>query len=311
MRFTLRQLQYLVAVADAGTIAAASHAINISPPSISAAISQLEADLGLQLFVRHHASGLSLTTGGRRFVAAARNVLRDASALSSLAGDIAGTPAGPVNFGALSTLAPVMSATLKRTFEAAYPDAQMHLRAGNQLDLLRMLGRAEIDVAMSYDLEIPKDFAFDRLVSLPPFVMLPKAHALAAKGGAQLEDLRHEPMVLLDLPLTREYFLSIFQNAGIRPVIADRTNDLSVARSLVANGFGFALLNMPMVSNVAPDGEELAFVPLRDDVRPVHLGLVTKRADHRPGIVTALFNHVRERLENGCLPGVSSGSKLG
>ena len=59
--FTLRQLEYFVAVGDAGSIAAASDRVNVSSPSISAAISQLQAEFGVQLFVRQHAQRLSLT----------------------------------------------------------------------------------------------------------------------------------------------------------------------------------------------------------------------------------------------------------
>ena len=66
LRFTFRQLEYLVAVGEAGTIAMASQRINVSSPSISAAISQLEAEFGTLLFVRHHAQGLTLTPGGQR-----------------------------------------------------------------------------------------------------------------------------------------------------------------------------------------------------------------------------------------------------
>ncbi|KAG1702712.1 Carnitine monooxygenase oxygenase subunit [Nymphon striatum] len=62
----LSQLEYLVAVGESGTIALASERVNVSSPSISAAISQLEAEFGIQIFVRHHAQGLSLTPGGRR-----------------------------------------------------------------------------------------------------------------------------------------------------------------------------------------------------------------------------------------------------
>jgi DNA-binding transcriptional LysR family regulator len=67
LRFTLRQLEYLVAVAECGSVALAAERCHVSSPSISAAISQLEQEFGLQLFVRRHAQGLSLTEGGRQF----------------------------------------------------------------------------------------------------------------------------------------------------------------------------------------------------------------------------------------------------
>ena len=65
MRFSLRQLEYFIAAGEAGSIPQASERINISQPSISTAISQLEQELDTQLFVRHHAQGLSLTPAGR------------------------------------------------------------------------------------------------------------------------------------------------------------------------------------------------------------------------------------------------------
>ena len=61
MRYTLKQLSYFVTAADAGSITAAARQLHISQPSISAAIAQLESQFGLELFVRHHAQGLSLT----------------------------------------------------------------------------------------------------------------------------------------------------------------------------------------------------------------------------------------------------------
>ena len=306
LRFTFRQLEYLVAVGEAGTIALASQRQNVSSPSISAAISQLEAEFGIQLFVRHHAQGLSLTPGGQRVFNAAKRILDDAAALNDLASDISDKARGPLSIGVLTTVAPLVSAAIRRSFEADYPDAKVTLREGNQVDLLRMLGRAEIDVAVTYDLEIPKDITFESLISLPPYVMLPAGHPLADNPSIALKDLEQERMILLDLPLSREYFLSMFQTARLRPNIAERTSDFSVAHSLVANGFGFGLINMRSKTELAPDGEKLVFVRLSDAVRPVILGLATKQVDHRSRIVGAFFDHVRARVADEGIPGVAA-----
>ena len=91
IRFSLRQLEYLVVVGECGTIARAAERVNVSSPSISTAISQLEAEFGLPLFVRKHAHGLSLTPGGRQFVEQARVVLAEAARLNDLAIAITGT----------------------------------------------------------------------------------------------------------------------------------------------------------------------------------------------------------------------------
>ncbi len=304
LRYTLRQLEYFVAVGEAGTIALAAQRVNVSSPSISAAISQLEQEFGLQLFVRHHAQGLHLTPGGRRMFNAARKILDDALALNDLASDIIERPRGPLSVGVLSTIAPILSASLRRSFQSAYPEASVSQREGTQADLLQMLSRAEIDVAITYDLEIPKGIAFEALVPLPPYVMLGADHPLAANDTLALADLVGEPMVLLDIPLSREYFLSIFQNAGIRPAISERTAQMSVARSLVANGFGFGLVNMRMPMDLSPDGAALSVLPLSDEVRPMILGVALKQTEHRTQIVQAFCDHVKSELDRGGLPGV-------
>ena len=75
LRYTLRQLEYLVAVADCGAVAVAAERVNVSSPSISAAIARLDVACGLHRAVRRHAQGLALTEGGRQFTAQARAVL--------------------------------------------------------------------------------------------------------------------------------------------------------------------------------------------------------------------------------------------
>ncbi|MEM9044923.1 MAG: LysR family transcriptional regulator [Pseudomonadota bacterium] len=302
LRFTFRQLEYLVAVGEAGTIALAAQRLNVSSPSISAAISQLEAEFGIQLFVRHHAQGLALTPGGRRVHNEAKRILADAAGLNDLANDISDRVRGPISIGALSTLAPLVSAQARRSFERAYPEAQVTLREGNQVDLLRMLGTAEIDVAITYDLEIPNDIAFAELIVLPPCIMLPPDHPMAESSAVSLGELETEPMILYDVPLSREYFLSLFTELGLRPTIAERTTDIAVARSLVANGFGFSLVNTGTKTLKAPDGEVLAIRPVAEPLRPVVLGLATKQANHPSRIVTAFCAHMTDWLQANGLP---------
>lgn len=304
LRFTLRQLEYLVAVGEAGTIALASERVNVSSPSISAAISQLEAEFGIQLFVRHHAQGLSLTPGGQLVFNKAKRILDDAASLNDLAGDISTKPRGPISIGALTTVAPLVSAAIRRSFETKYPDAAVTLHEAHQADLFNMLGRAEIDIAITYDMEIPKDVTFEKVISLPPYVMLSADHPLAKNSSLSLKELEEEQMILLDLPISREYFLSVFQSNNIRPKISERTSDLSVVRSLVANHYGYSLVNMRTKSELAPDGEKLAFLRLTDDIRPLVLGLVTKQVEYRSRIVDAFFQHVEQHVEENGLPGV-------
>jgi DNA-binding transcriptional LysR family regulator len=218
LRFTLRQLEYLVAVGECGSIAQASARVNVSSPSISAAIAQLEAEFGLPLFVRRHAHGLSLTQGGRQFVSLARKVLAEAATLSDLAQEITGTVGGPLAIGCLQTFAQVVLPQLRRSFEAAWPAVSVSQTETDQAGLISALRRAEIDVALTYDLQVPPDMEFYPLVELPPHALMPPDHPLAGRAAVSVEDLAPYPMVLLDLPLSSEYFLSFFAERGLRPL---------------------------------------------------------------------------------------------
>ena len=87
MRFSLRQLEYFIAAGETGSITLASEMIHISQPSISTAISHLERELNVQLFIRHHAQGLSLTPVGRALLSEAKRVVGQAESLYTVAAD--------------------------------------------------------------------------------------------------------------------------------------------------------------------------------------------------------------------------------
>ncbi|TPI44268.1 LysR family transcriptional regulator [Mesorhizobium sp. B3-1-6] len=291
LRFTLRQLEYFVAVGEAGSIAKAAEQVNVSPPSISASIAQLEAEFGVQLFVRKHSHALALTAGGRLFLKEAARLLNDADALHDIAGDIAEKVRGPLAIGCLLTFAQIVLPALRRKFEDAFPDVRVRQFERNQGQLFEMLQRGEIDAALTYDLELSQDMTFEPLMQLPAYVMLPAAHRLAARAGITPEELVDEPMVLLDLPYSREYFLSAFQ--GLRPRIVERTGDIAVMRSMVANGFGYGIANMRPLNTMSPDGKLLVFVPLLGDLRPLTMGIALPNAEHRTLTVQAFIDHCR------------------
>lgn len=306
LRFTLRQLEYFVAVGEAGSITVASERVNVSPPSMSAAISQLESEFGIQLFVRHHAQGLSLTHGGRRFLIQAKSVLDHAEALYELAGDVAKLPRGPIGVGCLVTLAPLILPVLRKSFEAEYPEARVSQAVAHQASLLEGLRRGAIDIALTYDLGIPADIAFEALASLPPYAVIAADHHLAKREALTLEELSSEPMILLDLPMSRDYFISLFQSRNLRPSIAERTSEMSVMYSLAANGYGYALANVRPQSVNAPDGGRLRFIRIDGDFRSMTLGLATVQSARTSRILRVFQEHCRVNVDDRNIPGMAA-----
>ena len=304
LRFTLRQLEYLVAVAEAGSIAAAADRVNVSSPSISVAIGQIEAQLGLVLFVRRQEQGLSLTQAGRQVVEQAQLVLAEAEQLNSLAARISGQVRGPLHVGCMLTFAQVVLPQLRRGFMDRFPEVAFRQSEEHQTNLIDGLRRGRLDVVLTYDLEIPADLSFVPLASLPPHALMAPDHPLANRDHVTAEDLAPHPMVLLDLPLSSDYFLSAFGRDKLRPNIVERSKDMAVVRSLVANGFGYSIANMRPETYFAPDGKRLCFVPLVDSIRPTVVGLLLAEGAEAVLTIRAFVDHCRTAVQAGSVPGL-------
>jgi DNA-binding transcriptional LysR family regulator len=296
VRFTLRQLDYFVAVAEAGSIKQASEAVKISQPAISTAVSDLEKVLGVELFLRHHAQGVSLTTEGRRLLAKVRALLHQAAGLQLFASELRDEIAGPVTVGALTTIAPALLPQLMRSFASTAPDVHLSLLESNQETLRDRLRQGEIDLALTYDLELPTDIGFEPLARLPPYAYFAADHPFAGRASVALDDLVGEGLVLFDLPLSREYLLSLFMQAGQAPRIAARSAYPEVVRAMVANGIGYGLANLRLRTDRAVDGKRFVVVPLEGQFRPMVLGLAMLPNVARRRAVAAFADHCRAML---------------
>jgi len=297
LRFTLRQLEYFTVTAHTGSIAATSRILNVSSPSISTALSQLEKDLGAVLFVRRRPQGLSLTEAGRTLSAQAELILNNATELTRMAGMVSHSIQGHLHLGCLVSFAQIVVPKLRRSFEAAHPAVKLSQSELTQSEIFTALRQGDIDLAISYAIDLPYDLEFQAIKSLPPFVMLAPDHPLAKNKILKVEQLTDHAMVLLDLPLSSDYFLSFFNRTGPRPIIAERTKDLAVARSLVANGFGFSVINYRPIGTHAPDGKPLIFVPLESEVPPLPVGLLSLKGLASRSIYSAFLDLCREEMK--------------
>lgn len=306
MRFTLRQLEYFIAAGETGSITLASERVHISQPSISTAISHIEKELKVQLFIRHHAQGLSLTSVGREFLREAKNLIGQAEALYTLVSETADQVRGSLSLGCMVTLAPMVVPELAHSFATAFPATQLRHVEGNQEKVIEGLRRSETDLAVTYDLEVPDDVLFTGLADLPAHVLVAESHPLAQRTSLTLDELASEPMILLDLPLSREYFLALFLKTGLRPHVIARSAETEVVRTMVANGYGYTILNVRPRSNLALDGKKLIRVHLAGDHRPMRLGLARLRQLRKSRLVGAFEDHCRALISNDYIPGMVS-----
>ena len=304
MRYTIRQLQYFVAAAEAGSITLGAEKINISQPSISAAISTLEREFGVQLFIRHHAQGLSLTAAGRRLLVEAKQLIRQAQALYAVASEAADTISGSLSVGCMVTMAPMVMPELAHSFMAACPRAAIRQTVANQEWLLAALERTEIDLALTYDLQIPTGIAFTPLARLPPYVMVGEMHPLAGHRRASLEELAEHPLILLDLPLSADYFLGLFLKEGLTPRIHSRSDHQEVVRTMVANGYGYTLANVRPRSDLALDGRRLVRIDLAGEHRPMIIGTAVLGQLRPTRLLSAFLAHCQASISDAQIPGM-------
>ena len=274
-RFTLRQLEYLVACVEHRSVAAAAERLNVSQPTISVAIAKMEARLGVQLLLRHHAQGVTPTRSAENILPSARSLLAHASDLERQAMQAGTGVAGELKLGSLVTIAPAILPRLVRGLTGTYPELRLTLQEATQEDTLAALFEGRLDLALLYDLSLPEGLRAVPLTGLPPYVALPEGHGLCAQDEIALEALVDEPLILLDLPTSREYFLGLFDKAGLSPRIAHTSPSVELVRGMVGQGLGYSILATRPESDVTYDGRRIVVRALKDGGPPTRIMLVS------------------------------------
>ncbi|WP_030608404.1 LysR family transcriptional regulator [Streptomyces sclerotialus] len=262
--FTLVQLRYFLAAAELGSMTAAAQRISVSQSAISTAVTHLERELGVQLLIRHHAKGLSLTRAGERFLHELRGFLTHAEDLTETARSLGTELVGELAVGCFQTLAPFCLPRLLREFGDAHPAVRVQVTEGDIRAVQHDLRHGRCELALLYDLGLDPDIEREVLAVAPPYALVPPDHPLAGAGAVRLADLAAEPMILLDLPLSRDYFRSLFLKTGVEPKVRHRSTSYETVRAMVAAGHGFALLNQRPVHDVTYDGGRAAALRLTD-----------------------------------------------
>jgi DNA-binding transcriptional LysR family regulator len=288
IRYTLRQLEYFVAVVEAGSVARAAHALNVTQPTVSAGIAKLEDQLGVQLLVRQHAQGVSPTPEGRWLLAYARNLLEHAREIERQSEETAGPPRGTLELASYMTLAPAFLPGLISQFTRANPHAEVRIHEDMQGGLIEGLRAGRFHLALLYDVELPEDLAVTPLARFPAYALLPADHPLAGEERVSLKALAELPMILLDVPPSRTYFLGLMRAHGLEPRIAHSSPSLELVRGLVGQGLGFSLLVTRPPGDVTYEGKKLAIRPIAEVGEPGRIALARLEA-LRPTRLTTAF----------------------
>jgi DNA-binding transcriptional LysR family regulator len=191
-------------------------------------------------------------------------------------------------------------------FSQVFPAVRVTQIVANQETLMEKLRTMEIDIALTYDLYTKEDVAFESLAQLPPHVMVGEFHPLAQKSAVTLEELAEYPMIMLDVPESNAYFMSLFLNQELQPHIAARSADFDVVRAMVANHMGYALCNVRPKSNQSLDGRRLVRIRLAGQHRPMRLGMATYKAINTSRLLNAFIQRCRAYVSDHYIPGMSA-----
>jgi LysR family transcriptional regulator, hydrogen peroxide-inducible genes activator len=239
--FTLRQLQYLVAVAEELSFRRAAERCHVSQPSLSAQIAQVESALGVHLFERGHRKVL-VALAGRNIVERAKRLLIDADDLME-AGRRASDPlTGTIRIGVIPTIAPYLLPTAAPALRAEFRRLVMAWREDKTDILVAALHGGALDAAL-VALEAEIGDVERAIVAQDPFVLaLRPDHALARRAPVEASELRGEDVLLLDEGhCFREQALEVCSTVRAREG-EFRATSLATLVQMVAGGAGITLL---------------------------------------------------------------------
>lgn len=294
--YTLRQLEYFVAVAEAGSITRAATKVHLSQSAMSTAITDLEAALGVQLVMRHHAKGVTLTPAGAEVLLAGRQLLAAAAELRDVAHGLGSSVSGTLEIGCFEVVAPYLLPALLARAAVELPDLQLRPAEVDLADLVDGVAAGRFELGIGYDLVADARLTTTPLFTLPPYVLVGGSHALAAASSVTLAELADEPMALLDLPHSRDYFRKVFDAVGVVPRVDYRSTSVETCRALVGRGLAYTVLNLHSAVPMSLDGYPLAAIEVSDAVPGLAVVLMspanatmTRRADAVAQLCRDLF----------------------
>ncbi|MDB9924098.1 LysR substrate-binding domain-containing protein [Planktomarina sp.] len=298
MNFTLKQLRYVEAAGRLGSIAKAAVEVSISQSSITAAIDALEASLDYGLFVRTPAKGVQPTSAGRKSLQLIRNFLNQAQQFEAELQSQGGDDAGLVSIACYATAAPAFLPPILRSITENFPGISIKVMEGDMMSIMDYLNNGEVDLVFTYDTHLPDAQSFEPLFDAPPYALVPASEAISAQNSVTFAELSCRPMIMLDLPYTRDYFLGLFKERRLEPNVVHSTRSAEIAKALVEGEFGYTILNIRPRNYITNDTRYKA-LPISDSSEVPVFGIATASNVRQPKNVRSFIRDCVELREKG------------
>lgn len=289
----LRDLRYLIALADLRHFGRAAEACHVSQPTLSTQVRKLEEELGVAL-VERAPRQVMLTPAGRDIVERARRVLADVEQMRETARRTADPEAGTVRLGIFPTLGPYLLPHVVPGLRARFPRLELLLVEEKTEVLLGMLRDGRLDAAV-LALPLHEDWLEAEFLFEEPFMLaVPGAHALGQRAGLRLGDLADQNLLLLeDGHCLRDQALEVCTLSGAGEKEGFRATSLETLRQMVAAGVGITLLPMLAVKPPVSPSPDLKLVPFRTPAPSRRIAMVWRKSSAMAGFLRQLAQVLR------------------
>ena len=295
---TLQQLRYAIAVADAGSITAAAARLFIAQPSLSKALSELEAEMGVTIFERS-ARGVRPTEDGTRFLSYARQVVEQADLLESQF--VHGTPVRRVFAVSSQHYAFVVNAFVELVREIGRERYEFSLREGTTAGIIDDVRTQRSEVGVIYRSEFNRevitgavrraDLRFEPLFVAAPHVFVSRTSPLAGRESVTLDDLAPFPRLSYDQGTQNSFYFSEelhpTQMVDKQIVVTDRATLFNLLIGLDGYTISSGILSADL------NGEDIVSVPLESDER-IEVGLLRLAGRPLSPVAARYVEHLRE-----------------
>jgi LysR family transcriptional activator of glutamate synthase operon len=257
----LRQLRYLVALAEELNFTRAAANEHIAQPALSQQIRRLEEEVGLAL-VERTTRHVALTAAGALLVGRARRVLAELDAAETELRALRGVDVGHVTIGSMHTMGPVDLSLALALFHDLHPNVGLTVREQSSEEMAEMLRVDELDLAFLSVTERVEahGLGLHQLISEELVVLLPPAHSLSGRREVRMAELADEQFISFRAGARlRELLFSAGREAGFVPRVTLESNESQRIRRLVARGLGVAILPR---SDAEVAGADVAVAPL-------------------------------------------------
>ncbi|RXJ73458.1 DNA-binding transcriptional regulator OxyR [Veronia nyctiphanis] len=238
----IRDLEYLVALAEHQHFRKAAEACFVSQPTLSGQIRKLEDSLGVPLLERNSRRVL-FTDAGMRLVKQAQNVLLEVKVLKEMASDHGESMSGPLHIGFIPTVGPYLLPLIVREIKSQFPELELFLYEAQTHDLVQRLEEGKIDCAVMASVRETSHLVEIEVYHEPMWLAVPDAHPWSAKEEVPMLELNGLSLLMLaDGHCLRDQALGFCFAAGASDDTRFKATSLETVRNMVAAGNGITLI---------------------------------------------------------------------